>query len=187
MAISTDRLLSFSAMFIGLATLFTVVYQTQLQRAAQSASVLPYVTILLTASDGRTYLALRNSGVGPALIEDVVIHYQGRDVETDPFDFYVDLRPDQDAGGLSVDKVIPGRLISAGEVVGMLGWEGAGADEMVPKLLSVFSIGEVPQSWYDAYGLERTAPDKAILEITYTSVYGDRWRVTSDRVVPERI
>jgi hypothetical protein len=28
-------------------------------------------------------------------------------------------------------------------------------------------------------------PDKAIIEITYRSVYGDRWRVTSDTVVPK--
>jgi hypothetical protein len=32
-----------------------------------------------------------------------------------------------------------------------------------------------------------TIDRKAMVEITYTSVYGDRWRVTSDRVVPERL
>jgi hypothetical protein len=51
--------------------------------------------------------------------------------------------------------------------------------------MSVFDIGEVPQSWYDARGIPKSGPDKAIIEITYQSVYGDRWRLTSDTIVPK--
>ena len=29
--------------------------------------------------------------------------------------------------------------------------------------------------------------DKLIIEITYKSVYDERWRVTSDKIVPERL
>src|SRR5688572_24077661 len=116
MQVSTDRLVSLSAMFIGLATLFIVVYQTPLQRAAQTASVLPYLMIALQANSESTYIVLRNSGVGPALIEDVAIRYQGRAYERDPYDFYLEVRPEAAAEeGLSVDKLIPGRLVSAGE------------------------------------------------------------------------
>jgi hypothetical protein len=71
-------------------------------------------------------------GVGPALIEDVVLRYQGREVRRDPYGFL---------------------------------------------------LGEVPQSWYEARGLQRSGPDKAIIEVTYKSVYGERWRVSSDSVV----
>jgi hypothetical protein len=89
MRFDTDRVVSLSAMLIGVGSLF-------------------------------------NTGVGPALIEDVVLRHQGCEVRQDPYDFL---------------------------------------------------LGEVPQSWYEARGLQRSGPDKAIIEVTYKSVYGERWRV----------
>ena len=185
MRISTDRFVSLSAMFIGLATLFIVVYQTQLQRAAQTASVLPYLMIVLQANAERTYVILRNTGVGPALIEDVSVQYRGRKYDKDPYDFYLEVRPEERQQGFSVDKLIPGRLVSAGEAVQTFGTEGPDAPAMLPKMLSLFDIGEVPQSWYDSSGVARSGPDKAVIEVTYKSVYGDRWRVSSDSIVPK--
>jgi hypothetical protein len=187
MQISTDRLVSLSAMFIGVATLFIVVYQTQLQRAAQTASVLPYLMIALQSNSESTYIVLRNTGVGPALIEDVSIRYQGREYEKDPYDFYLEVRPEAARESLSVDKLIPGRLVSAGEAIRAFGTEGESAPAMLPRMLSLFDIGEVPQNWYDAVGVPRSGSDKAIIEVTYKSVYGDRWRVTSDRLVPDEL
>jgi hypothetical protein len=187
MQVSTDRLVSLSAMFIGLATLFIVVYQTQLQRAAQTASVLPYLMIALQANSESTYITLRNTGVGPALIESVAIRYQGREYEKDPHDFYLEVRPEAAQESLSVDKLLTGRLVSAGEAIRAFGAEGESAPAMVPKMLSLFDIGEVPQSWYDAVGVPKSGSDKAVIEITYKSVFGDRWRVSSDRLVPDEL
>jgi hypothetical protein len=56
---------------------------------------------------------------------------------------------------------------------------------MEKSLLTLFDIGEAPQSWYDAYGVSKSGPDKAVIDVTYRSVYGERWRVTSDSVVPK--
>lgn len=187
MKINTDRVVSLSAMLIGLGSLFIIVYQTQILREQQRASALPYLMIAMTANGEQTYIAVRNSGVGPALIEDVVIHYQGREIKQDPYDFYLDVRPESPSEGLSVDKLIPGRLISAGEWVLALGSEGDAAPAMVAELLSLFELGEVPKSWYDAVGVPVHGPDKAVVEVVYKSVYGERWHVRSDRVVPERL
>ena len=187
MKLSTDRIVSLSALFVGLGSLFIIVYQTYLMRESQAASVLPYVTISLMANGRGTYIVARNTGVGPALIEDVRIHHRGTTLATDPYDFYVAERGTDSAKGLSVDKLIPGRLISAGEAVLTLGWEGDGAPARVGELLGLFELGEVPKSWYDDFGVPVSGPDKAILEITYASVYGERWRVTSDKVVPGRL
>jgi len=184
---NADRIVSFSAMLVGVATLGIVVYQTQLEREAKRAEVLPYVTMSLMANGEATYIVVRNAGVGPALLEDVRIHYHGDELNVDPYDFYIAERGTTLGANLSVDKLIPGRLISPGEVIRTLGWEGQGAREMVRELLSVFDIGEVPDTWYTANGVVRSGPDKAIIEITYTSVYGERWRVSSDKVVPERV
>jgi hypothetical protein len=86
--------------------------------------------------------------------------------------------------GLSVDKLIPGRLVPAGEWINMVGSEGSG-QAMAGMLMGVFDIGEIPQAWYDARGIPKSGPDKAIIEVTYQSVYGDRWRVSSDSIVPK--
>ena len=184
MRLSTDRIVSLIALVVGLGSLFIIVYQTYLMRESQAASVLPYLTVSLMANDRQTYIVVRNSGVGPALVEDVRIHHGGEALATDPYDFYLAERGPELGTGLSVDKLIPGRLISAGEAVLTLGWEGEGASEMRGQLLGLFDIGEVPKAWYDAAGVPMSGPDKAILEITYKSVYGERWRVTSDRIVP---
>jgi hypothetical protein len=151
MRLNADRVVSLSAMIVGLGSLFIIVYQTALLREQQTASALPYLMIGLQSNPDRSYVFTRNTGVGPALIEDVVLHYRGQEIRQDPYDFYLAVRPEGSGDhGLSVDKLIPGRLVPAGEWVMMLGSEGANARE-----------------------------------VTYQSVYGERWRVTSDSVVPK--
>lgn len=186
MRINTDRLVSLIAMLIGLGSLFIIVYQTALLREQQQASALPYLMIGLQTNDERSYVFARNTGIGPALIEDVVVRYRGRELREDPYDFFLEARPDVVGKGLSVDRLIPGRLVSAGEWVNWLGSEGNG-QEMARTLLGLFDIGEAPQAWYDAVGVPKSGPDKAIIEVTYRSVYGERWRVSSDSVVPKAL
>ena len=70
MQINTDRVVSLSAMLIGLGSLFIIVYQTARLREQQTASALPYLMMGLQTNSERTYLFTRNTGVGPALIED---------------------------------------------------------------------------------------------------------------------
>jgi hypothetical protein len=185
MRINTDRVVSLSAMIVGLGSLFIIVYQTALLREQQAASMLPYLMIGIMATSEGTYIVARNTGVGPALIEDVVVRYHGGEIKQDPHDFFREARPEVAALGLSVDRLIPGRLVSAGEGVLMLGTEGEGAPPMLGEFLKLFDLGDAPQSWYDGAGAVKSGPDKAVIEITYRSVYGDRWRVTSDTVVPK--
>jgi hypothetical protein len=115
----------------------------------------------------------------------VIIRYRGSELEQDPHDFFRDVRPDAAAFRLSVDRLIPGRLVSAGEGVLMLGAESEAAPPMLGEFLKLFDLGDAPQSWYDGAEAVKSGPDKAIIEVTYRSVYGDRWRVTSDAVVPK--
>jgi hypothetical protein len=109
--LSTDRIVSLSAMIVGVGSLFIITYQT---------------------------------------------------------------RPDRNIPALYVDKIMSGRLIPAGETVLML-----------EDLLRLFEIAGVPKSWLAGAGIPLTGTDRAVVEITYSSVYGDRWRVRSDRLVPE--
>lgn len=184
---NADRVVSLVAVLIGLGSLFVIVYQTALLREQQAASALPYLMIGLQVNNERSYVFVRNTGVGPALIEDVLLRYQGGEIRKDPYDFFLEVRPESARNdGLSVDRLVPGRLVPAGEWINMLGAEGNG-QAMGGTLMGLFDIGEVPQAWYDARGIRKSGPDKAIIEVTYRSVYGDRWRVTSDSVVPREL
>jgi hypothetical protein len=187
MKIGTDRLVSGTAMFVAVASLVALVYQTYLQREAQHASVLPYLTfVVVSNNDLGSNLSIRNTGIGPALIEDVRIRYQGKEIETDPIEFFLSTRG-RPSYGLSTDKIQAGRLVPAGEWVPMLGSKGPPENPQAfgVELLKLFEVAEVPRAWYveaDAVG-----GDKAVVEITYASVYGDRWRVRSDRLVPDEL
>ncbi len=177
-----DRIIAVSAMLIGLGSLATFAYQAKLMREAQHASVLPYLYVALSSNEQGVHLLLTNSGIGPALIDDVRVHYQGRDIPADPFDFFVSLKPENNNLPLDVDKVQRGRLIPAGTTIAMM---GVSDQKLLPEFLRLFEIAEVPRAWYAAQGV--VGDSKAVIEITFSSVYGERWRVRSDRIVPEKL
>jgi hypothetical protein len=182
---TTDRIVSLSAMAVGVGSLFVIVYQTHLMRQAQSASALPYLMVGMQANTEGAYLTVRNTGLGPALIEHVRIRHEGRTFDEDPYDFFIRMRPDRNIPALSVDRVAVGRLIPAGEGLMALGMSGKERDPMLIDLLKLFEVVEVPRSWLVNFNIPLNAK-RAVIEITYSSVYGDRWRVTSDRIVPQR-
>jgi hypothetical protein len=185
-SLSTDRIVSLSAMAVGVGSLFVIVYQTHLMRQAQSASALPYLMLGVQANAEGTYLTLRNAGLGPGLIEHVRIRHQGRTFEEDPYDFFLRMRPDHNFPALSVDRIAVGRLIPAGERLMALGVDGGERERMLADLLNLFELVEVPRAWLVNNNIPLNATKRAVIEITYSSVYGDRWRITSDRLVPER-
>ena len=66
MAWNTDRIMSVSALLVGVGSLFVVVYQTQLTREAQYASVRPYLYISLMSNDQGAFVILSNTGLEEA-------------------------------------------------------------------------------------------------------------------------
>jgi hypothetical protein len=183
---TTDRIVSLSAMVVGVGSLFVIVYQTHLMRQAQSASALPYLMVGMQANAEGAYLTLSNTGLGPALIEHVRIRHQGRTFDEDPHDFFVRMRPDRNIGALSVDRITVGRLIPAGSRLMTLGMDGEERVPMLVDLLRMFQLADVPQSWLVTHKVPVDPTNRAVIEIGYASVYGERWRITSDRLVPER-
>jgi hypothetical protein len=83
-----------------------------------------------------------------------------------------------------VDRIMPGMLFPAGRTTRMLG--STHRAQMFSDLLHTFEFTGVPAGWVpDASEAART--EKAVVEIEYSSVYGARWRIRSDRVVPEAL
>ena len=147
---------------------------------------MPYLTVAMHSNDRYVGLALSNVGLGPALVGEVRVRYHGRDIPADPYDFFLQQRPGVFTEALSVDKIQPGRLIPAGATSLMLSVETEVAearDRMRNELLHLFEIAEVPRSWYVGAGAADT--EKAVFEVTYSSVYGQQWRIRSDQLVPE--
>jgi hypothetical protein len=183
--LDADRILSLSAMAVGVCSLFITLYQTHLTRQAQGASVLPYLAFAVTSTNDGAYITLRNDGVGPARIEAFRILYKGRVRELDPYEFYLAEKPEAAAtGNLAVDRVTPGRLLPAGATIQMLGGgTGLQPNPLLGDMLRLFALADVPQPWLVSLGAVGT--EKAVLEIVYSSVYGDRWRLRSDQHVPQ--
>jgi hypothetical protein len=182
---STDRIVSLSAMAVGVGSLFVIVYQTHLMRQAQSASVLPYLMIGIQSNSEGAYLTLSNTGLGPALLEQVRILHDGRALDEDPHAFFVRMRPDRNIAALSVDRLSVGRLIPAGDRLLTLGMDGDERVRMLTDLLNTFELADVPAAWIASLQPASNAR-RAVIEIRYASVYGERWRITSDRLVPVR-
>ena len=183
---NTDKIVSLSAMAVGIGSLVIILYQTKLMREQQRASVMPYLMMAVQSNKDTTYLTLRNAGIGPALLDDVRVHYKGKDYPLDPYDFFVQQRPEFfKTSGLSVDKLIPGRLISAGEWIQTMGTEGLEPGlALLKELLPLFVIAEVPKPWLTAYGADGPVSEKAVVIVTYSSLYGERWHLRSDSFVP---
>jgi hypothetical protein len=177
----TDRIVAVCAMLVGIGSLFIVLYQTSLMREQAKASVLPYLLIAFNTNREGSYIALRNAGLGPALVDQIRVIQQGKTFEGDPYAYYRSLEQDK-AQSAYRDRVPPGMLISPGQTLNMLG--STDPDVMRDALLRTFSFVAVGD---EAAAADGGAPqqEKAVLEIVYSSVYGERWRVRSDRVVPE--
>jgi len=83
------------------------------------------------------------------------------------------------------DRVLPGMLIPASSSPwNMLG--SVDPSQMRPELLRRFQFVAVQDPPSSADGAA-PPPEKAVIEIDYASVYGEHWRLRSDRVTPERL
>ncbi len=152
---SADRLLSVTAIIVSLGTLFTIVFQTNLIRKQQYASVLPYLEIWPRVQPNSFKLLLMNNGIGPAFIEGVRIHYNDSIFEGDPRAFTQGVIRKQEDIEFYYSTLKKGRLLPAGEIIELIGIE----DDSV-NTLKLYR-------WFGG--------DKVDLEVVYKSVYDETW------------
>jgi hypothetical protein len=100
---------------------------------------------------------------------------------------YMGLSEENRKNGAGVDKVQKGRLIPAGTTVQMLQFaSGAnGMQTMLPVMLRLFDFADVPLAWYSQ--LPPSDVKHGVIEVKYSSVYGEHWRARSDRAVPDHL
>ena len=166
-----QALTAIGAMVVGLAALYVAWDQARVMRAQQHGAVFPALQMdgFVTYQNGRQSVGLRvtNSGVGPAIIEDVVLLRD--DEPSDEFRSVIDLAPD--GSDLSWTTMI-GRVLAAGDAVEpiQIGWSADGPYQS--------EMAEIAEEWA-----------RWDISICYCSVFDQCWRsvTTGVGLRPERV
>ena len=164
---NTDRLFGIAAFLISIGTFFIYIYEARLLQKQQYASVLPYLELWNSGGSADYKLILVNNGVGPAFIQQVRVHYQGKVYEMDHSRFYETVIFPQDTIRFGHSNIGVGRVIPAGQQLELIYVTSSEKDR--DKLRKLF--GE----------------EKAQLEITYASVYEERWQLKGMQDPPRKI
>ena len=169
---STEKIVSFSAVLISIGTLVVLIYQTNLMSQQQRLSVLPYLTLgnMGAFTPAYKYIVF-NNGIGPAFLEKVEVKYKGK---VYPYDLYVFLAEHvegfDEIQNIYYSNIAAGSLIPAQTNVELLIIDDSLAD--ADKLYTM---------------LERLFDEGMSFEITYSSIYGEKWVVKSGEVKPVKI
>lgn len=168
---NSEKIIGIVAFVISIGTLFTFIYQTNIMREHQKASVLPYLEIWNTNINNDLYeLNLYNNGIGPAFIENVKVYHNDTVFNRDPdylVKYLVATNDTIDKFYYMCSNVGKGRLIRPGEKVTMV---SANANEK-----DVITLRNMFRSKHTR------------VEITFSSVYGDKWVTKGVGVPPKKL
>jgi hypothetical protein len=126
-------------------------YTAVLERRHDSASVWPHLELGITYTPQTAGMQVSNSGVGPAIVQSVVVSADGRPLRSWPDAFKVLL--DAPVGKYSSSSVSD-RVIRAGETVN---WFALPSDVLPADI--------------------QTRLARIVIEICYASVFGEHWIV----------
>lgn len=155
MKIKSEFIVSFSAIFVSVSTLFVYIYQARIMQKQQHTSVLPYVEWLYNNAGNEFWISVENKGIGPAFVKGVTMKLDGEEVESNSALFKKLLGPIRFNFS---NSTVDGRVISPGE-----------------KIEMVHVYDTVQGRAIDSLLLWDNSPHKFSLEICYCSVYGDCW------------
>lgn len=169
---NAEKIISFAAIFISLITLFVFIYQTNLMRKQQYLSVLPYLSVGIENGFSPDYkLVLTNNGIGPAFIESVRVKYEGKEYDKDLPSLLLSIDVGFDTlSSVSYSNIYAGRMIPAGERVEILAVDNSLEDARL--LLKI--LADLQENGFD-------------FELIYRSIYEEKWRLTANSTVPEKI
>ncbi len=168
---NTDRMLGFFAISISFITLVIFIYQTNLMRRQNDLSIMPYLMIATSNNPGNhSYeLNLKNHGVGPAIIESVILTYQGEnynlaDYDHDLLTFLVSIAPALDTvRNINTSTLNKGLALPSNTTYTAI---GVRESEISYRLITE-SIDQLVENGLD-------------LQITYKSIQEERWRINGD-------
>lgn len=106
--LEAEMLVGISALAIGLCSLFLGFYEAGLQRHHARAAVWPHVEVLLHSSPSVAEIRVRNAGIGPARIDDMLVTVDGVPVRswTEVFAKILDASPKSYDTSTLIDRVL---------------------------------------------------------------------------------
>ncbi|MFD2586618.1 hypothetical protein ACFSQJ_06730 [Croceitalea marina] len=156
---SSEKIMSTSAVVISILTLAVFIYQTNLIRKEQHTAVFPYLELGHSGIQTDFYrFTLENKGIGPAIITDVKLHYEKKEVE-ERLAVFISKKRDSVKYAFNYDDIYINRFITAGEEI---------------TLISPDTLSKKASSFFEKILLDENLD----LEITYESIYGDSWKIS---------
>jgi hypothetical protein len=168
---NADKIVSLSAILISLATMTIYLYQTHLIKKQQHASVMPYLMVG-QSSMGKNHMMvnLTNNGLGPAFVEKFNVYYQGKKYENcDLAVFFYHYNIKKDSIHFGYSSLIVGQLIPANKEIEMM----------------IINNNEKEATKLKKYFWDTDKPVE--LEIIYSSIYGEKWRMRGNFARPEKL
>lgn len=175
---NSERILSLSAMSISFITLIIFIYQTNLMSKQNDLSILPYLQVSesVHADSGSYVLSLKNHGVGPAILESVVMEYGGKrydvkDYDNNLFQLLEDIDPELDSvRSLSISTLDKGIAIPSNTTYEVFTLSGSPSD-----------FGFLTES------LARLEETGLRYEIVYKSIQNEFWMIHNNSEGPEKL
>jgi hypothetical protein len=166
---NADKIVSFSAILISLATMGVYIYQTHLIQKQQNASIMPYLRMGYSFDEDRFEFMLFNEGLGPAFIEEVNTYYNGKKYsKKDVPDFFqTEYQKVDSTLNMSYSNVSQGMLFAAGsEII------------IISQRKSLKNTEKLKKIFFNK---------KIEMEVIFTSVYGEKWITRGAFTRPKKI
>jgi len=178
---NADRIVSISAIIVSVATLVMILYQTNLMRQEQRASVMPSLIIGYGFEGKDKFINERiwieNRGLGPAFIEKILVKKDENIHNGDLHSYFENINGNEGEKGIRriyTNYVIPEN-------------DGLTLYNKISDSSSTVFLSRYFEYPYLVENVPTENPNKAIIEIYYKNVYGDRWKISSDQSVPEKL
>ena len=167
----TQTVLALVGIFIGSVALYAALSESEAVRKQTEASVWPRLDILTIyyglQGEERINIVARNRGIGPAVIESVLVTVDDKPAE-------------------SWAEVI--RAVSSGDDFGISNWTidrtviSPEEDITMLSLEEKYSSPEQTRALRDAF-----ASDRVVVEVCYCSVFDSCWRTRSNNLAPQEV
>lgn len=181
--LNADRIVSISAIIVSLATVFLIVYQTNLMRQEQKSSVMPSLMIGYSSSNDtlnnilNEKIWIQNKGLGPAFIQKILVKDSLGKHEVDLYKYFEEINSNKNAVGIR--RFFPGLIIPKNE--------GMTLYQKYSDSTSKVILGNYFKYPYETINLSKTENHTAVIIIYYTNVYGDEWKIESQSSVPTEV
>lgn len=166
--INTNTIIGVLATLVSLGTLFVLIYQSRLMREHEEKSSVPKLELWNDLSEGNYALSIFNKGLGPAIIEKVVVQYEAQDFDMDPMQFSFQYADSLSSGQSSVggSSLYQGVIVQEGQKIRLMHSTDSASTALLKML---FYFGE---------------QKKAKLVVHYSSIYGKVWKLDGTGDLP---